>query len=277
MIEVFATARRRPMRAVMLRVFGVAAVAALPAAQVAAQQVQTGFLDRVITVAGQTYRYQVYVPATYSTTEAWPVILFLHGAGERGSDGLLQTSVGLGPAIRRTAARYPAIVVFPQAPADSLWSGVPAQMALGALKQTMAEFRTDAARVYLTGLSMGGRGTWYLAYRNPDLFAAVIPICGWVTPLPFDRRFDPVVPVNSGPALPALARRLQRVPIWIFHGEVDPVVPVAGSRDPAAALKAVNPDVRYTELLGVDHNAWDAAYASDEFVRWLFAQRRPRP
>ncbi|MBI2073031.1 MAG: dienelactone hydrolase family protein [Gemmatimonadetes bacterium] len=262
----------------MLRVLVfLAAVAAMPAAPIAAQPVQTGFLDRVITVAGQTYRYQVYVPARYSATEAWPVILFLHGAGERGSDGLLQTTVGLGPAIRRNATRYPAIVVFPQVPADSLWSGIPAQMALAALRQTMADFGTDPARLYLTGLSMGGRGTWYLAYRNPDLFAAVAPICGWVIPVPFDSRFDPVVPVDSGPALPALARRLQRVPIWIFHGEVDRVVPVAGSRDPAAALGAANADVRYTELLGVDHNAWDAAYGSDEFVRWLFAQRRPRP
>jgi predicted peptidase len=239
--------------------------------------VATGFLDRAVTVAGVTYRYQVYVPSNYSTAEAWPVILFLHGAGERGSDGLLQTTVGLGPAIRRDPSRYPAIVVFPQVPADSLWAGGPAQMAVAALKQTLAEFRTDPDRAYLTGLSMGGRGTWYVAYRNPELFAAVAPICGWVTGIAFDRAFDPVVPRDSGDALPALARRLRRVPIWIFHGEVDAVVPVSGSREPAAALQAVNADVRYTELLGINHNSWDAAYGSAEFTRWLFAQRRARP
>lgn len=254
----------------------ITAVLAVLAAPVAAQRRETGFLDRVITAAGRTYRYQVYVPAAYTASEAWPVILFLHGAGERGSDGLLQTTVGLAPAIRRDPARYPAVVVFPQAPADSQWVGVPAQMALAALRHTLAEYRTDPDRVYLTGLSMGGHGVWYVAYRHPELFAAAVPICGWVSGA-LDRGFDAVVPADSGAALPALARRLGRLPIWIFHGEVDPVVPVAASREPAAALQAVGAGVRYAELLGVNHNSWDAAYASPEFVGWLFAQRRPRP
>lgn len=256
------------------RALGALVVATLLTSGLAGQQPETGFIDRTTEVAGQTYRYQVYIPATYAARESWPVILFLHGAGERGSDGLLQTTVGLGPAVRRNPARYPAIVVFPQVPADSQWSGGPAQAALSALRQTMTEYRGDPARVYLTGLSMGGRGSWYLAYRNPDLFAAVIPICGWATASSFDRPFDPVVPADSGAALPALARRLQRLPIWIFHGEADPVVPVSASREAAAALEAVNADVKYTELLGLGHNSWDAAYGSDELVRWLFAQRR---
>src|SRR6266540_3176417 len=87
------------------------------------QQVQTGFLDRTITVAGRAYRYQVYVPADYQTKPTWPAILFLHGAGERGNDGLLQTNVGLGAAIRQNPSRYPAIVVLPQVPPDSPWVG----------------------------------------------------------------------------------------------------------------------------------------------------------
>ena len=252
------------------------AILLLLAAPAPAQRVETGFLDRLVTVAGQNWRYQVYVPGTYATARRWPVILFLHGAGERGTDGLLQTTVGLGPAIRRDAARYPAIVVFPQAPADSQWVGTPAEVALAALRQTMEEFRGDPDRVYLTGLSMGGHGTWYLAYRHPQLFAAVVPICGWVADFPRFPGSVPVVPPDSGAPLPALARRLVRTPIWIFHGEVDAVVPVTASREPAAALKAASADVRYTEYLGINHNAWDAAYASDEFVRWLFAQRRAR-
>src|SRR6266516_2449349 len=144
------------------------------------QQVQTGFLDRNVTVAGRAYHYQVYVPADYQTKPTWPAILFLHGAGERGNDGLLQTNVGLGPAIRQNPARYPAIVVFPQAPPDSQWVGTPADMAVAALQQTLREFHVDLNRVYLTGLSMGGHGTWYIAYRHPELFAAIVPICGWV-------------------------------------------------------------------------------------------------
>jgi predicted peptidase len=241
-----------------------------------AQRVETGFLDRTVSVAGQTYRYQVYVPADYvAKAERWPVILFLHGAGERGRDGLVQTNVGLGPAIRRAPARFPAIVVFPQVPPDSQWVGTPADAGLAALTQTMKEFRTDPARVYLTGLSMGGHGTWYLAYRHPELFAAIAPLCGWVEDMARFRGSTPVVPAESGAALPALARRLGKLPIWIFHGEVDGVVPVNGSREPAAALKAASADVRYTEFLGLDHNVWDAVYGSEEFTRWLFAQRRP--
>lgn len=241
-----------------------------------AQQVETGFLNRIATVGGQSYRYQVYVPADYGTRTDWPVILFLHGAGERGSDGMLQTTVGLAPAIRRDPSRYPAIVVFPQVPNDSAWSGAPAEAALEALRQTMSQYRVDADRVYLTGLSMGGRGSWYVAYRNPSLFAAVAPICGWVTVNP---RFAAaaVVPTDTAPLFVALARQLKAVPTWIFHGEMDRIVPVSGSREPFAALRDAGGVVRYTEFLGVDHNSWDATYASKEFVDWLFAQRRGTP
>ena len=238
-----------------------------------AQRVETGFLDRTATLAGQTFRYQVYVPADYSSRTDWPVILFLHGAGERGSDGLAQTNVGLAAAIRGNPDRFPAIVVFPQVPKDSVWADTPAAAAMTALRQTMSDYRVDADRVYLTGLSMGGRGSWYVAYRNPGVFAAVAPICGWITPSPTFTKTT-VIPSDSGPPLAALARQLRGVPIWIFHGEMDRVVPVIGSREPAAALKDADANVRYTEYLGTDHNSWDATYASKEFVTWLFAQRR---
>lgn len=240
----------------------------------ALQQVQTGFLDRSITVAGRSYRYQVYVPVDYQTKRSWPAILFLHGAGERGDDGLLQTNVGLAPAIRQNPSRYPAIAIFPQVPRDSQWVGAPAEMAVAALQQTMKEFKVDATRVYLTGLSMGGHGTWYVAYRHPDLFAAVVPICGWVREFARFRGSVPVVPADSAAVMPSLVQRLAKVPIWIFHGEIDQVVEVNGSREPFNALKAASADVRYTELLGLNHNSWDAAYASEEFRNWLFAQQR---
>ena len=240
----------------------------------ALQQVQTGFLDRNITVAGKSYHYQVYVPADYASKPSWPAILFLHGAGERGDDGLVQTNVGLAPAIRQNPSRYPAIVVFPQVPRDSQWVGTPADMAVAALQQTMKEFHVDQSRVYLTGLSMGGHGTWYIAYRHPELFAAVVPICGWVRDFAMFKGSVPVVPGDSAQVMALLVQHLGKVPIWIFHGEVDQVVNVNGSREPAAALKAAGANVRYTELLGLNHNSWDAAYGSDEFVKWLFAQQR---
>src|SRR5690606_27947035 len=140
----------------------IAALLAAPVSGQSDQEVQTGFLDRVVTVAGRTYPYQVYVPREYAAAgeRRFPVILFLHGAGERGDDGLAQTEVGLGPALRRHPSRYPAIVVFPQAPRDSAWTGRVAEAAMAALERTEAEFRTDPDRVYLTGISMGGHGTW---------------------------------------------------------------------------------------------------------------------
>lgn len=246
----------------------------LGAAGLTAQRTETGFLDRTITLGSKTYRYQVYVPADYASKSSWPAILFLHGAGERGSDGLIQTNVGLAPAIRQNATRYPAIVVMPQVPTDSQWVGAPADMAVAALQQTMREFHVDPSRVYLTGLSMGGHGTWYVAYRHPELFAAIAPICGWVRDFRQFAGSVPVVPGDSASVLPSLAQRLGKLPIWIFHGEVDGAVPVNGSREPAAALKAASADVRYTEFLGMNHNVWDAVYGSDEFTRWLFAQQR---
>lgn len=256
------------------RAIGSLAVLPFVAVALQAQRVETGFLDRSITVAGRSYRYQVYVPANYQTKSSWPAILFLHGAGERGDDGLLPTNVGLGPAIRENPSRYPAIAVFPQVPRDSQWVGAPGDMAVAALQQTMREFKVDPSRVYLTGLSMGGHGTWYVAYRHPQLFAAVVPICGWVREFARFRGSVPVVPGDSAAVMPNLVQRLSRVPIWIFHGEVDQVVDVNGSREPFNALKGASADVRYTELLGTDHNSWDAAFASEEFTRWLFAQQR---
>jgi predicted peptidase len=147
-------------------------------------------------------------------------------------------------------------------------------MALAALAKTLDEFPVDQDRIYLTGLSMGGHGTWYLAYRNPERFAAVAPICGWTWGRPEGEFPAPVVPVEDGAPLPALARRLAGTPLWLFHGALDSVVPARGSREPAEALKAVSANVHYTEYLGLDHNSWDAAYGSEEFVRWLLAQRR---
>lgn len=241
------------------------------------QAAETGFLNRRVEVHGRSYRYQVYVPASYTRAERWPVILFLHGGGERGDDGLFQTQVGLGTALRKAPARFPAIVVFPQTPGESLWAGTPARVAMAALDRTVGEFRTDPERVYLTGLSIGGNGTWYLAYRHPTRFAALMPICAWVVPSKeWDLKAEPVVPPDSAQPFAALARRLQNIPTWIVHGEIDDVVPVEESRQAAAALKAVGAPVQYLELAGTGHESWDQAYMSPRMTSWLFAQRRRR-
>lgn len=250
------------------------ALCVLCALPLRAQPVDTGFLNRTVSLEGQDYRYQVYVPADYAARTDWPVILFLHGAGERGEDGLRQTAAGLGPSIRHEAKRYPAIVVFPQVRAGLQWSGVQADVALAALARTLREFKVDPDRVYLTGLSMGGHGTWYIAYRHPELFAAIAPICGWTKDLAGYGFLVPVVPAGTENPLQALAQRLAKVPTWIFHGEMDGAVPVRGSREAAEALGKVSTVARYTEYPGMDHNVWDSVYGSESFIQWLFAQRR---
>jgi predicted peptidase len=242
---------------------------ALPAL---AQTIETGFLNRTLAVGAESYRYQVYLPGGFTRSQAWPVILFLHGGGERGTDGLIQTEVGIGSAIRRFADRFQAIVVMPQAHPPQGWVGVNADMALKTLDATEQEFPTDKGRVYLTGLSMGGAGTWYIAYRHPQRFAALVAICARVRPSATTT--DPVVPTADGEPFATLAERIKHLPTWIFHGDADATVPVDESRGVAAALKALGAPVKYSELPGVPHNSWDAAYRSPELTEWLFAQRR---
>ena len=241
------------------------------------QAVESGFLNRAVTVDGKEYRFQVFVPREYRSSTQWPVILSLHGGGERGNDGLIQTEVGLGRAIRRHADRFPAIVVFPQAPTGDTpgWQSFGARIALAALDRTLAEFATDKSRVYLTGLSMGGNGSWYLAYHHPDRFAAVVVVCGRVS----ERRntegtaVSPAIAPDSGadPFTP-VAQRIRHLPIWIFHGDADPTVPVAESRGMAEALQKAGANVQYTELPNVGHNAWDRAYDRADVFEWMFKQ-----
>jgi predicted peptidase len=232
---------------------------------------ETGFLDRQVVVDGQAAAYQVYVPKAYDPAKPMPVILFLHGAGERGVDGLLQTEVGLPSAIRRNAERYPAIVVLPQAPPQTLWHGRSARAALGALDRTMREFRIDPRRVYLAGLSMGGNGAWNLAYNTPDRFAAMVVICGFVTPR---GPLGAIAPPGEADPFAAIARKLAGIPVWIEHGDADPTVSVEESRRMAAALKVAGAQVTYRELPGVGHNSWDPAFRSEGLPKWLFAQRK---
>jgi predicted peptidase len=235
---------------------------------------ETGFLNRMVTIAGEDFRYQVYVPAGFTPRRKWPLILFLHGAGERGEDGLRPTDVGLGTAIRRNAYRFPAIVVFPQARPDSGgWRGDAAAAALRALDRTIAEFQGDPHRLYLTGLSMGGSGTLRVAAEYPDRFAALVPICpdfdGELT------RPDPRSPDDPPSAtFNALAQAVGRLPIWVFQGEDDEAPLPAVTRRLVRTLERYATEVRYTEYPRVGHNAWDRAYAEAALIPWLFAQRR---
>jgi predicted peptidase len=242
----------------------------LMVAPAAAKKVQTGFLDRTVTVAGTEYKYQVFVPDNWIDKKKWPVILFLHGAGERGDDGLIQTEVGIGRAIRRDRSRVPAIVVMPQCRKDVWWTdSAMGDVAMAALAQAQKEFHGDSARIYLTGLSMGGYGTWYLAGKYPGKFAAIAPICGGILMPDLSRKQSPD---DSKPYAEAAGKIGKNTPVWIFHGGDDPVVPVAESQRMAAAMKALGGEVRYTEYPGVGHNSWEKAYEEAELFPWVLSK-----
>ncbi len=235
---------------------------------------ETGFLNRTVTVDGTAYRYVVYVPADWTPEHKWPVILFLHGAGERGNDGLVQSEVGIGGAIRRHADRFPAVVVMPQCRKNTNWNAPEMQaQASAALDASVKEFSGDDDRTYLTGLSMGGYGTWALASKYPDRFAAIVPVCGGIRlPRQLASANTPAS-AEDDPYL-ATAKKVAAIPIWVFHGGADPTVPVAESRKMVEALKGLDSGVRYTEYEGVGHNSWDKAYNEAELPTWLLSQKR---
>jgi predicted peptidase len=203
-----------------------------------------------------TGTFQLFLPPDLASSP--PVVLFLHGAGEGGLDGYIQTTVGLGPAMLKNPERFPLAGVFPQSPPRTPWHGRSAEHALRALEATLDELDCDRDRVYLTGISMGGYGTWYLATAHASRFAAIVPVCGG----------------SGNPEL--TAERLAHVPVWAFHGDRDDIIPVEESREVVAALRARGSNVRYTEYRNVRHNSWDRAYAEPELMPWLLAQRRNR-
>ena len=233
---------------------------------------ETGFLDRSLRGDGEVRHYQVFVPRNYDHGKEWPVILFLHGSRQVGDDGYRPTADGIGSAIRQEADRFPALVVFPQARHDLQWVDSEASFALRALEAAQREFHIDEERVYLTGLSRGGRGVYHLANGHVDRFAAVLPVCGHVDD--YEGRLPALANASNEEVWAVLAERFARTPFWIFHGGEDPVIPVEQSRRLVAELEARGAPVHYTELPGEGHNAWDAAYGPEGAIEWLLAQRR---
>jgi predicted peptidase len=203
----------------------------------------------------ESIRYLLFLPKAYGAGEKkWPCMLFLHGRGE--SQGPLQTVAKWGPP--RLLARgeeLPYIVVSPQCPpAPDSWGQAKQQQHLLELVEHVAKtLKVDEDRIYLTGLSMGGFGSWRLAADHPEKFAAVVPICGGGNP--------------------ADAEKLKSLPIWAWHGGADPVVPVKRSEEMVEAIKAAGgTSIRLTTLAFIGHNSWEAAYASPELYQWLDKQ-----
>ena len=235
---------------------------------------ERGFLFREQRVGGRLYRYAVYVPRAYDPARAWPLVLFLHGRGESGLDGVKPIVQGIGTAVLWNSERWPAVVLFPQKPTeDSEWEQHETAV-LAILDRTCGELRIDDDRVYLTGISQGGHGTWVLGARHRDRWAALVAVCAYAAAHPRAVKLG-LPPAYLGPVAD-LARGIGDLPVWLFHGDADDTVPVAQTRRMAEELAGLGHPPQVTIYPGVDHNSWDRAYAEEGLSGWLLAQRRPR-
>jgi len=218
--------------------------------------------------------YRLLKPDGYDkdSKERYPLVVFLHGITGRGTDNEKQLRSGVEEFVKEaTRKKHPCFLAVPQCPPDKLWFNVsfmdarrnlplpksptePSAMVLELIEALSNEHRIDKDRIYLTGWSMGGYGTWDLISRRPELFAAAIPL-------------------SSG-GDPAQAEKLAKLPIWAFHGDADPMAPVARSRDMIAAIKKAGGEPKYTEYQGGGHDAWTPTYRNNEVLDWLFEQKK---
>jgi len=196
-------------------------------------------------------RYLLYLPPEYrGSRRRWPLVLFLHGAGERGSN-LEKIKAHGPPHLVEQGESFPFILLSPQCPDDRWWS-IPFLDAL--LKEIAGQYRVDVSRIYVTGLSMGGFAAWELAITYPKRFAAIAPICGGGQPF--------------------LVHKIKHLPVWAFHGGRDPIVPVRKSREMVAHLQAAGGNVRFTVYPDAEHDVWTETYRNPEFWEWLLAQKK---
>lgn len=239
-----------------------------------------GYTEQTFTDAdGNKHRYRLLFPAGYQADAdtRHPLVLLLHGAGERGDDNQAQLRHGAAEFARADRqAAYPCFVVVPQVPRESRWVDADwsqrdgrgsfpdkpspsMQAALGIVRQWIDSGRVEPERIYVTGLSMGGYGSWFAGAHANDLFAAAVPICGGGDP--------------------SWADRYGKLPIWAFHGTDDRAVPVERSQEMIAALKTAGhqPEAKYTEYEGAGHDVWTRTYQRDDLFQWLFSQRRNAP
>lgn len=209
---------------------------------------QTGFVEKTIEYNKTPTKYAVYVPPTWSAQKPHPAILFLHGVGEQGTDGKRQLDVGLAPAIKANPDAWDFIVIFPQKPPQGSGWIDHDKLIIDILKETQREYKFDETRLYVTGLSLGGYGTWALLTKYPTLFAAAAPICG------------------AGD--PSAARRV-KTPTWSFHGDKDKIVPIGKAKEMVDAQKAGGAEPKFTVYPEAGHNVWDKAYREEKLWEWL--------
>ena len=236
---------------------------------------ETGFLNRRIELRGIMYKFQVYLPEEYRRGDhlQWPIILFLHGRGERGEEGMWETQIGLPLEVRDHPERWPFVIVMPQCQYPAFWTDPQMlEMAMATLDQEAKEFHGDPHRTYLTGLSMGGYGAWELAKDYPRRWAAVTIASGGPFWSYAPERW------REAATLPAeYAQAVGRTPVWLFHGSEDHVVPERESELMYNALKAEGGHVRLWIFEGLHHDSWSRAYNEPELPRWLLTHRLGSP
>ncbi len=204
-------------------------------------------LDRTIKI---TMKYLLYLPKIYEQKSSWPLLFFLHGAGERGNDLNLVKKHGP-PKLIDQGKEFPFIVVSPQCPNGKWWE--PFEL-LALLDEITEKYKVDQDRIYVTGLSMGGFGTWALAAHSPNRFAAIVPICGGGEPI--------------------RVRALAHLPVWVFHGAKDTAVPLAMSEKMVEALKKRGGTPKFTVYPNAGHDSWTETYANPALYQWLLEQKR---
>jgi predicted peptidase len=220
--------------------------------------------------SGKVLRYRLLKPLDGNSSQRYPLVIFLHGAGERGDDNVSQLKHAMAEFCKPERRRsYPCYVLAPQCPKEERWADIDwtkkavefpnrasdsLQLVFEVVDNLLADVNVDRDRIYITGLSMGGYGSWDAMARRPDFFAAAMPICGGGDP--------------------ATAARIKHIPIACFHGGADEVVIPEKSRAIVEAIKAAGGAPLYTEYPGVGHDSWTQTYANEENFRWLFQQRR---
>lgn len=232
---------------------------------------ETGFLNRRIDLHGVPFRFQVYLPEEFrhDDKKPWPMILFLHGRGERGEEGMWQTQTGLPQAVRDHPERWPFVIVMPQCTYPNFWTDQDMMtLALAALDQEQAEFHTDPDRTYLMGLSMGGYGAWELAKTNPKRWAAIAIASGGIFWSYAPERWQEALTLPG-----EYARAIEHTPVWLFHGTDDPVVPPKESEMMYAALKASGGNVRLWMYQGLKHDSWTRGFNEPDLPHWLLTHR----
>jgi predicted peptidase len=210
-----------------------------------------------------TLPYGLREPLKITPNEKYPLVIFLHGAGERGKDNEKQVKHIQIMFNHNTLNKYPSFVLAPQCPEKQMWSDIasgklsatptrPMQLFIDLLEEILRDYPIDPKRIYITGVSMGGFGTWDLLARFPQRFAAAVPICGGG-----DER---------------TAEKIKHIPMWVFHGAEDEVVSPKHSRRMVTAIQNAGGSPGYTEYPGIKHNSWTTAYKEPHLMPWLFRQ-----